>query len=323
MNGIIEKSQRQIDKVALESINVYTRRPYTEKELYTFSVVLCDNEVDRDFECFTAAALKKLGELFVGKTGILDHEATSRNQMARIYAAKTRTVPEKRTSRGEVYTQLVADAYIPRGAETNGFIESVESGIRKEVSVGCAVAKRSCSICGAESCTHMRGRLYDGVPCVRLLEEPTDAYEFSFVAVPAQRAAGVEKQFLKNGEGKENMEKDVLKRLMETTDSVTVSGEDFAALKKALHSLQARAADADRYRDTLKAGIMRLSAAAQPHFGHELLEAILKGLSVQELEEMQAALQKAASDRLPVYPQLSPEKSRTQDKTPDDRAFYI
>ena len=195
MNGVIEKGAGKIDGDALERINRYTRRPYKAEEVYTFSVVLCDNEVDRDYECFTRDALGKLAVLFEGKTGLLDHEHTSRGQSARIYAARVKDFPEKRTSRGEPYAQLTAEAYVPRNAETAAFIESIESGIRKEVSVGCAVAKRTCSVCGAEHCAHQRGRLYDGERCVRILDEPTDAYEFSFVAVPAQRAAGVVKRF--------------------------------------------------------------------------------------------------------------------------------
>ena len=37
--------------------------------------------------------------------------------------------------------------------------------------------------------------MYKGKLCYGLLKEPTDAYEFSFVAVPAQRGAGVTKSF--------------------------------------------------------------------------------------------------------------------------------
>lgn len=48
----------------LEKINRYTRRAFQEEELYTFSVVLCDNEVDQDMERFTVPALERLGELF-------------------------------------------------------------------------------------------------------------------------------------------------------------------------------------------------------------------------------------------------------------------
>ena len=40
----------------------------------------------------------------------------------------------------------------------------------------------------------MPGRQYDGKLCTAVLEDPTDAYEWSFVAVPAQREAGVLKK---------------------------------------------------------------------------------------------------------------------------------
>ena len=50
-----------------------------------------------------------------------------------------------------------------------------------------------CSVCGSEygTCGHMKGETYDGQICCAILKEPMDAYEFSFVAVPAQAAAGV------------------------------------------------------------------------------------------------------------------------------------
>lgn len=44
----------QPDKAAMEKINLYTRRAYKPEEVYTFSVVLCDNEVDG-----TVSALRK------------------------------------------------------------------------------------------------------------------------------------------------------------------------------------------------------------------------------------------------------------------------
>ena len=53
----------------LEAVNQFTKAQLTEEEVYLFSVLLCDNEVDRDFECFTLNALEKLSGLFVGRTG--------------------------------------------------------------------------------------------------------------------------------------------------------------------------------------------------------------------------------------------------------------
>ena len=48
-----------------------------------------------------------------------------------------------------------------------------------------------CSICGSDygSCGHRKGESYDGQVCCAILQEPMDAYEFSFVAVPAQKKA--------------------------------------------------------------------------------------------------------------------------------------
>ena len=59
----------------LALIGRYTRRELAPEEVYTFPVLLCDNEIDREGERFSIPALEKLADLFVGKTGIFDHEA--------------------------------------------------------------------------------------------------------------------------------------------------------------------------------------------------------------------------------------------------------
>ena len=51
----------------LQAINRYAKAELTEDQVYTFSVRLCDNEVDRDGERFPRATLEELAELFVGK----------------------------------------------------------------------------------------------------------------------------------------------------------------------------------------------------------------------------------------------------------------
>ena len=43
------------------------------EEVYTFSVRLCDNEIDRDGERFDEQTLRELAALFIGKSGIFDH----------------------------------------------------------------------------------------------------------------------------------------------------------------------------------------------------------------------------------------------------------
>lgn len=308
------------NEAQLAQINRYTRRAYAAGEVYVFTAVLCDNEVDRDFERFPLMTLRELQPLFVGKTGILDHEHTSRGQYARIFATRVETDGSRTAESGEPYARLVAEAYIPRGAETDAFIDSIESGIRKEVSIGCAVAKRTCSVCGKTVCGHVPGKVYDGVRCCRVLENATDAYEFSFVAVPAQRAAGVVKRFSRAEKEEAVKVTDIRKKLEEADGDAVFSAAELGALRAELESLEKRTEAGDRYREALREKILRMGAVAQPELSRGLLLAVTKGLSVGELEEMEAAFTKAAARRMPVTPQLRTDNDK---QTPEDRAFCI
>ena len=88
----------------MEKINRYTRRPYSPEEVYAFSLVLCDNEVDRDFERFSLEALAALRDMVPGKTCLFDHQRTSASQTARIYDPGLEQEPGKVTQAGETYT---------------------------------------------------------------------------------------------------------------------------------------------------------------------------------------------------------------------------
>ena len=63
-----------LTKEELDQINRFSKAELTADQVYTFSVRLCDNEVDRDFERFGTEDLERLGELFLGKSGIFDHQ---------------------------------------------------------------------------------------------------------------------------------------------------------------------------------------------------------------------------------------------------------
>ena len=73
-----DKNQNYENELSL--INNYSRSKLSADDVYVFSVVLCDNDIDRDFECFSLNSLYKLADLFIGKTGIMDHDAKSENQ---------------------------------------------------------------------------------------------------------------------------------------------------------------------------------------------------------------------------------------------------
>lgn len=102
------------DERELELLNAFAKTQLKVDEVYIFSVLLCDNEVDRDLERFPVETLKELGELFVGATGICDHEWRSENQVARIYRTELVTDPEGLNSLGEPYCYLKGCAYMLR-----------------------------------------------------------------------------------------------------------------------------------------------------------------------------------------------------------------
>ena len=179
----------------LALINAHTLRELSADDVFVFKILMCDNEVDRDIERFSVDALQGFAKLFLGKTMIQDHFASASNQTARIFDTEVVQDPERKTSFGEPYTALMAKVYMARTESKADLIREIEAGIKKEVSVSCRVGRLSCSICGNETgrCKHIPGKMYDGVYCHTLLNDAKDAYEVSFVAVPAQKNAGTTK----------------------------------------------------------------------------------------------------------------------------------
>lgn len=185
----------------LEMLNKFTRREMSDEEVYIFGVTLCDNEIDRDNERFSRKALEQMAEKFIGVTGIFDHDPKGGNQTARLFHAEV-AEEDRDCTAGEKYACLKGYAYMVRTASNADLISEIEGGIKKEVSVSCAAERHVCSVCGADRrekpCRHVKGRRYDGVRCYVTLEDISDAYEWSFVAVPAQVCAGVTKKFGEN-----------------------------------------------------------------------------------------------------------------------------
>lgn len=192
----IEKSAAGDGDLAL--INRHTLAELTADDVFTFKIAMCDNRIDRDFEAFDEAALKQMAGLFVGKTIIKDHNHKADNQIGRIYACEVEQ-PGGLSDTGDQYMQLVAKCYVLVNEANANLIADIKGGIKKEVSVGFRLSSAVCSICGTDnakaSCSHWWGKEYDGKTCYFTLSGISDAYELSFVAVPAQREAGTVKSY--------------------------------------------------------------------------------------------------------------------------------
>lgn len=263
----------------LEAINAQAKAELTAEQVYVFSLRLCDDRIDRDMERFDTAALPMLAKLFIGKTGIVDHKWSSDSQVARIF--ETQVVQE-----AEV-TYIKAWAYIRRGGAAEEIIADIEAGIKKEVSVGCAMGRAVCSICGGEygTCGHQKGEHYDGMLCCVILKEPMDAYEFSFVAVPAQRDAGVIKGL--GGAGC---------CLKELADAHGAQAEYRALMQQAQLGQQ--------YEKLLQDEVVRLFLSLDMGLEEPVARSIAKKIGPEELQKLKAALESRASEYLPLQTQL-------------------
>ena len=262
----------------LEKINALAKGTLTAEQVYVFSVRLCDDQVDRDFERFDTEALPVLAKLFVGKSGIVDHKWSAGSQLARIFDTEILTE--------DGVTGIKAWAYIRRGGAGDEWIADIEAGIKKEVSVGCAMGRSVCSVCGGEygSCGHRKGEYYEGQLCCAILRDPVDAYEFSFVAVPAQREAGVLK-----GMGRQRC-------LKELAEEFGVQ-EEYRGLWKLARMGQ-------QYQKQLSDEVVRLGLMLGLKVAEPVLHSAAEKLSGAELVELRDALREQAAEKYPIQLQL-------------------
>ena len=286
----------------LSMLNQFTRRAHTLDEVYLFDLILCDNEIDRDGDCFSDAALESLRKLFVGVTGIFDHNPKADNQTARIFRTEVVTDENRRTKTGKPYRCLKANAYMVRTAANADLIREIDGGIKKEVSISCSAGKQICSICGTNKlekpCGHVKGRTYGGAVCYCALDGISDAYEWSFVAVPAQRHAGVTKTF----------------------GGIHTSASETNALSKALdHANQTL----DCLTDALRQEVIRLcyrdgeSAAARA-----LADSVLH-LEAESLLALRKTLLAANPAQVNGISQLCPKSNAAQQDSASVRAFHV
>jgi len=265
--------------VQLDAINAQAKAQLTGEQVYVFSVKLCDDQIDRDGERFDTAALPELARLFIGKTGIVDHRWSANAQIARIF--ETQVVQEEGVS------YIKAWAYIRRGGDNDEIIADIEAGIKKEVSVGCSMGRAVCSVCGNDygTCGHQKGQNYDGQVCCAILREPMDAYEFSFVAVPAQPNAGVMKALGGNR-----------KTLRELADEFGIQAEYRSLFKQAQLGLQ--------YRKELEDSVVRLGLSLELGVNEPVLRNLCQAAAAEDLQALKKALQQRLDEMLPVTTQL-------------------
>lgn len=200
-------SPLEITDADLRKINKYTLSPVSAEDVFIFKATIADNEQDdRNYMPFNLKALQDLKKLYPGKTMLKDHRRTADNQIARIYDTELVQDANKQTELGEIHTELVAKIYMIKTDSNKDLISEIVGGIKKEVSTSTVPEKMICNICGTDNmkeyCRHYPGYEYETSDstgkstkrrCKMLLHGAKEAYELSFVAVPAQPRAATRK----------------------------------------------------------------------------------------------------------------------------------
>lgn len=300
--GIIRKSVATNEDLA--KIQQFSRRELLPEEIYVFNVDLCNNDIDRDFEKFSVETLEQMAKLFVGKTGIFDHSMKSSDQTARIFDAFVERINGKKTTDGEDFYCLKAKAYMLNNEQNRSLIDSIDAGIKKEVSVSCSVDKAYCSICSTDrkraACEHRKGRMYGDRLCFNILTDATDAYEFSFVAVPAQREAGVTKSFSL----KEEAEMQDIVKMISQGDELTLSKSQTSELYSYIEGLKQEAELGEAYKKKLIKQVVELFKSAFPKMDEALFVSVASVMTSKELLGFCDGMKKSLNESK-IKPQLA------------------
>ncbi len=188
-----------------------------------------------------------------------------------------------------------------RTKDNESLIREIEGGIKKEVSIGCSVRSRRCSICGKDKCAHKKGKTYGGKLAYEVLGEATDAYEWSFVAVPAQRGAGVSKTF-----SPETFKTSVSGE----EENTIIKSSELSDLLRELDEARKTAAFGEKYRRLLL-GKLRTGFVSKNGRLSEELMGFASGLDAESLERL------AAETECVIGAQLAPPSEG------EDMKYYL
>lgn len=158
-------------------------------DVFVFEIKLATNEVDKDYEYFSAECLWQMQWFFLGMAGILGYDWNSM-ALPVIFETRVEESDTIRTKCGNRYMVLIAKAFLLRTKANEQFIVDIEKGQLSEVSIGLSVKRKVCNICGKPQCEHKLGEEYHGKMCCKALCEPQEVYEWAFVEPTNSKSEG-------------------------------------------------------------------------------------------------------------------------------------
>jgi hypothetical protein len=122
-------------------IQACCRKDLKDEQLFVFDINLCDNEIDKDKECFSVAALYQIAEMIINKTGVIDIE--NKNIIGKIYSAKVCCDTCRKTVYGDDYQYIKARAFIYINNKTKLICDLIKNNQIQEVNISCSA--RTCN----------------------------------------------------------------------------------------------------------------------------------------------------------------------------------
>lgn len=173
-----------ISEKQLEKINKFTRRNLSADEIQIFKIILCNNDIDKDYNCLSNDAIESLKELYIGKTTSLLMD-DGKNILARIFDTEIITDSSIKTETGEDYKYLMASLFIIKSDENLPYLSKFSGAENNYGTISYSVNTKECSICHCNqnrmSCEHIKGKTYEGNLCYTILKDVMDAYEWDWV----------------------------------------------------------------------------------------------------------------------------------------------
>lgn len=162
------------------AINRYALRALAPEEYATFTLDLCNDQIDRHFSRFPEEELERINELVPGRPLMERHDLRGTLPRGRFYRSSLHREGEVLSVRPEVY--------VLRTSENRDFILNIEGGVYRETSIGFAFELPECSICGKDlrTCDHVPGRSYSGAKCHFIMRGVLEVAEGSVVSSGSQ-----------------------------------------------------------------------------------------------------------------------------------------
>jgi hypothetical protein len=161
---------------AIKKINEISSKPVELRDIYIFSVILADNDIDDDREAISNEALQQLAEECIGKTGYIDNDNVDYH--ARIFDTEICTSSFK-NKLGDNKRFLKAYCWIKKTPENKEIIQAIRNSITKKGTLSFSLNRKICSKCGCNTLREHCRCKYG----YKILNSIIDVYDWDFMPI--------------------------------------------------------------------------------------------------------------------------------------------